>query len=140
MLEEEKDGSEDISGFGRQIEGMGRAAVGWLVLFCCCADAFAKDETPKPDAAITVGRGAVPAGMVWIPGTVFIMGTDDVRSFQVCRHVTLQSRNYNVINRFSVGTKNKDLKLAADGSLTIYVQGRTKGSCPARQLAARAPR
>jgi hypothetical protein len=28
-----------------------------------------------------------------------------------------------VINRFSVGTKNKDLKLAADGSLTIYVQG-----------------
>ena len=28
----------------------------------------------------------------------------------------------NAINRFSVGTKNKDLKLAADGSLTIYVQ------------------
>ena len=28
----------------------------------------------------------------------------------------------NVINRFSVGTKNKDLKLAGDGSLTIYVQ------------------
>ena len=28
----------------------------------------------------------------------------------------------NLINRFSVGTKNKDLKLAADGSLTIYVQ------------------
>lgn len=28
----------------------------------------------------------------------------------------------NPINRFSVGTKNKDLKLAADGSLTIYVQ------------------
>ena len=28
----------------------------------------------------------------------------------------------NSINRFSVGTKNKDLKLAADGSLTIYVQ------------------
>jgi hypothetical protein len=27
-----------------------------------------------------------------------------------------------VINRFSVGTKNKDLKLAGDGSLTIYVQ------------------
>ncbi len=25
-------------------------------------------------------------------------------------------------NRFSVGTKNKDLKVAADGSLTIYVQ------------------
>jgi arylsulfatase A-like enzyme len=88
MLEEEKDASEDISGFGRQIEGMGRAAVGWLVLFCCCADAFAKDETPKPDAAITVGRGAVPAGMVWIPGTEFIMGTDDARSFQA-RDVTV---------------------------------------------------
>lgn len=28
----------------------------------------------------------------------------------------------NPINRFSVGTKNKDLKLARDGSLTIYVQ------------------
>ncbi|HET9944403.1 MAG TPA: DUF1254 domain-containing protein [Actinomycetes bacterium] len=28
----------------------------------------------------------------------------------------------NPINRFSVGTKNKDLVLAADGSLTIYVQ------------------
>lgn len=28
----------------------------------------------------------------------------------------------NPINRFSVGTKNKDLKLAADGSLTVYVQ------------------
>jgi hypothetical protein len=28
----------------------------------------------------------------------------------------------NSINRFSVGTKNKDLKLAGDGSLTIYVQ------------------
>jgi hypothetical protein len=29
----------------------------------------------------------------------------------------------NPINRFSVGTKNKDLKLGADGSLTVYVQG-----------------
>ena len=28
----------------------------------------------------------------------------------------------NPINRFSIGTKNKDLKLAADGTLTIYVQ------------------
>jgi hypothetical protein len=28
----------------------------------------------------------------------------------------------NPINRFSVGTKNKDLKLGPDGSLTIYVQ------------------
>jgi hypothetical protein len=28
----------------------------------------------------------------------------------------------NPINRFSVGTKNKDLRLAADGSPTIYVQ------------------
>jgi hypothetical protein len=28
----------------------------------------------------------------------------------------------NAINRFSVGTKNKDLTLAADGALTIYVQ------------------
>ena len=28
----------------------------------------------------------------------------------------------NAINRFSVGTKNKDLRLSADGSLTIYVQ------------------
>jgi len=28
----------------------------------------------------------------------------------------------NPINRFSVGTKNRDLKYAADGSLTIYVQ------------------
>ena len=28
----------------------------------------------------------------------------------------------NPIDRFSVGTKNKDLKFAADGSLTIYVQ------------------
>jgi hypothetical protein len=28
----------------------------------------------------------------------------------------------NAINRFSVGTKDKDLKLGADGSLTVYVQ------------------
>ena len=28
----------------------------------------------------------------------------------------------NVINRFSGGTKNRDLKFSADGSLTIYVQ------------------
>jgi len=28
----------------------------------------------------------------------------------------------NPINRFSVGTKNKDLRLAADGSLTIFIQ------------------
>jgi hypothetical protein len=28
----------------------------------------------------------------------------------------------NPINRFSVGTKNKDLTIATDGSLTIYVQ------------------
>jgi hypothetical protein len=28
----------------------------------------------------------------------------------------------NEIERFSVGTKNKDLKLNTDGSLTIYVQ------------------
>jgi hypothetical protein len=28
----------------------------------------------------------------------------------------------NAINRFSVGTKNKDLKLNSDGSLTVYVQ------------------
>jgi len=28
----------------------------------------------------------------------------------------------NTINRFSVGTKNKDLKFASDGSLTVYVQ------------------
>jgi hypothetical protein len=28
----------------------------------------------------------------------------------------------NSINRFSVGTKNRDLKLGADGSLTVYVQ------------------
>jgi hypothetical protein len=31
----------------------------------------------------------------------------------------------NAINRFSVGTKNKDLKLNPDGSLTIYVQAET---------------
>ncbi|RUU28507.1 DUF1254 domain-containing protein [Mesorhizobium sp. M6A.T.Ce.TU.016.01.1.1] len=31
----------------------------------------------------------------------------------------------NVIKRYSVGTKNTDLKLAADGSLTIYVQSDT---------------
>jgi hypothetical protein len=29
----------------------------------------------------------------------------------------------NSINRFSIGTKNKDLNFGADGSLTIYVQG-----------------
>ena len=27
------------------------------------------------------------------------------------------------VNRYSLGTKNKDLKRGADGSLTIYVQG-----------------
>ena len=47
----------------------------------------------------------------------------------------------NAINRFSVGTKNKELKLAADGSLTIYVQAEAptdRGA--ARQLAAGARR
>ena len=43
----------------------------------------------------------------------------------------------NPINRFSVGTKNKDLKFAADGSLTIYVQAEAPDrSRPACQLAA----
>ena len=32
------------------------------------------------------------------------------------------ARYANAIKRYSVGTKNKDLKTAADGSLTIYVQ------------------
>jgi hypothetical protein len=39
----------------------------------------------------------------------------------------------NPINRFSVGTKNKDLKLDSDGSLTIYVQ--TEAPTDAVQLA-----
>ena len=47
----------------------------------------------------------------------------------------------NPINRFSVGTKNKDLKLAADGSLTIYVQAEAPTDPrSARQLVARAER
>ncbi len=39
----------------------------------------------------------------------------------------------NEIKRFSVGTKNKDLKLSADGALTIYVQAKAPtdpGSLP----------
>jgi hypothetical protein len=40
--------------------------------------------------------------------------------------LTLYNRDHffepNAIKRYSVGTKNKDLKTAADGSLTIYVQ------------------
>ncbi len=40
--------------------------------------------------------------------------------------LTLYNENHffepNTINRYSVGTKNKDLKVNADGSLTIYVQ------------------
>ena len=40
--------------------------------------------------------------------------------------LTLYNRNHffvpNAIKRYSVGTKNKDLKTGADGSLTIYVQ------------------
>ena len=41
----------------------------------------------------------------------------------------------NVINRFSVGTKNKDLKYNTDGSLTIYVQAEDPNGCgPARHL------
>lgn len=38
----------------------------------------------------------------------------------------------NPINRFSVGTKNKDLKLSADGSLTIYVQSDAPADASAR--------
>jgi hypothetical protein len=38
----------------------------------------------------------------------------------------------NPINRFSVGTKNKDLKYNADGSLTIYVQGDPPASASQR--------
>lgn len=38
----------------------------------------------------------------------------------------------NPINRFSVGTKNKDLKLNADGSLTIYVQTNPPGDTTQR--------
>jgi hypothetical protein len=33
----------------------------------------------------------------------------------------------NALNRYSLGTKNKDLKLNADGSLTIYVQSDSPG-------------
>jgi len=40
--------------------------------------------------------------------------------------LTLYDQNHffapNAINRFSLGTKNKDLKLGEDGSLTIHVQ------------------
>lgn len=38
----------------------------------------------------------------------------------------------NPINRFSVGTKNKDLKFAKDGSLTIYVQAEPPGNAAQR--------
>ncbi len=34
----------------------------------------------------------------------------------------------NTLNRFSLGTKNKNLKLAEDGSLTIYVQPKSPGA------------
>jgi hypothetical protein len=33
----------------------------------------------------------------------------------------------NTLNRFGVGTKNKDLKLGDDGSLTLYVQHASPG-------------
>jgi hypothetical protein len=40
--------------------------------------------------------------------------------------LTMYNRHHffepNAIKRYSVGTKNKDLQKAADGSLTIYVQ------------------
>jgi hypothetical protein len=38
----------------------------------------------------------------------------------------------NEINRYSVGTKNKNLQLAADGSLTIHVQTRAPGDAAQR--------
>ena len=56
-----------------------------------------------------------------------------------CRSTTsIISSSRMPINRFSVGTKNKDLKFAADGSLTIYVQADAPTDRAARQLAARA--
>ena len=36
--------------------------------------------------------------------------------------------NNNPLNRFSLGTKNKNLKLNADGSLTLYAGGKSPGS------------
>src|ERR1700733_1443409 len=81
MLEEKKDGSDGISGLGRPIERISRAIVVLLIFFCWSASASAKDETPDPGASISEARGTVPAGMGWIPGTEFVMGTDDVRSF-----------------------------------------------------------
>ena len=33
----------------------------------------------------------------------------------------------NELNRFSLGTKNKDLKYAADGSLTLYLGNKSPG-------------
>jgi hypothetical protein len=35
----------------------------------------------------------------------------------------------NAMNRFSVGTKNKELKLNTDGSLTIYMQAEAPTIC-----------
>src|ERR1700728_895945 len=81
MLEEKKDGSADISGFGRQMQRIWRATVVLLIFFCWYAAASARDETPNPGASVSKERGAAPSGMVWIQGTEFVMGTDDVHSF-----------------------------------------------------------
>jgi formylglycine-generating enzyme required for sulfatase activity len=81
MLKEVKSSSPDIPALYCVIARSRRATVGVLILFFCCVLTFAKDLPSSDSGAISQGKGTAPPGMVWVPGTEFIMGTDDVRSF-----------------------------------------------------------
>ncbi len=53
----------------------------FAVFFCFALPSARGDKLSEISAIQSTRNGTGPAGMVWIPGSEFTMGTDDVRSF-----------------------------------------------------------
>jgi sulfatase modifying factor 1 len=54
---------------------------GFAVFFCLCLISAKCETSSQAATSKQAGDSGAPPGMVWIPGTEFIMGTDDVSSF-----------------------------------------------------------
>ncbi len=58
------------------------ASVAAFVIFCCLTLTSTQGDPPGRSATTSLDKDATaPAGMVWIPGGQFTMGTGDFRSF-----------------------------------------------------------